>query len=141
MAPGKSILAMLALGSALAAQYTARTELLREKLESADRNYVFVAMHRGDWRHAPENSTGAIEGAIAAGADIIELDAALTKDGHIVLLHDGTLGRVSNGTGPSTDYMLEEIRAFRLKDTDGASLMDYGILTLEEAFALTIGKS
>jgi len=117
-----------------------RAEALHEKLYSADRNYVFVTMHRGDWRHAPENSVDAIKGAIAMGADIVELDVALTKDGHYVLLHDGSLDRVSNGKGKSTKYTLEEIRKFRLKGVDGKTITGYKILTLEEAFALTRGK-
>ena len=122
---------------ALAGQ--SHTEALRAQLESRDRSYVFVTMHRGDWRHAPENSVGAIKGSIEIGADIVELDVSKTKDGHYVLLHDGTLDRVSNGEGPSTDYTLEEIKKFRLKGDD-KKLTDYEILTLEEAFALTKGK-
>ena len=47
-----------------------RAEKIRAKLESSDRNYVFVVMHRGDWRHAPENSVGSIKGSIEHGADI-----------------------------------------------------------------------
>ena len=115
-------------------------ERLRAKLDSADRDYVFVVMHRGDWRHAPENSVGAILGSIKMGADVVELDVSKTKDGHFVLLHDGTLDRVSNGKGPSTDYTLEEIKKYRLKGVDGKTLTDYEILSLEEAFALTKGK-
>lgn len=126
-------------GSALAAPMT-HAEKLRATLESGDRNYVFVTMHRGDWRAAPENSVGAILGSIEKGADIVELDVAKTKDGKYVLLHDGTLDRVSNGKGPSTNYTVEEIKKFRLKSSDGKKLTDYEILTLEEAFALTKGK-
>lgn len=115
-------------------------EILRAKLESRDRSYVFVTMHRGDWRHAPENSVGAIKGSIDIGADIVELDVSKTKDGRFVLLHDGSLDRVSNGKGLITDYTVEEIKKFRLKGTDGKTITDYEILTLEEAFALTKGK-
>ena len=136
----KRLIAILSLAVCLAAIGATRTDMLRERLESQDRDYVFVTMHRGDWRHAPENSVGAINGAIAMGADIIELDVAKTKDGRHVLLHDGTLDRVSNGSGPSTDYTLEEIKRFRLKGIDGETLTDYDILTLEEAFALTKGR-
>jgi len=132
--------AFVVAGASVAASEQTHTERLREKLLSADRNYVFVTMHRGDWRHAPENSTDAIRGSIAMGADIVELDVAKTKDGHYVLLHDGTLDRVSNGKGPSTNYTLEEIKKFRLKGTDGKTITDYEILSLEEAFALTKGK-
>lgn len=136
----KRLLAILFLLACFAATGATRTDTLRERLESPDRDYVFVTMHRGDWRHAPENSVGAIQGAIDMGADIIELDVAKTKDGRLVLLHDGTLDRVSNGAGPSTDYTLEEIKRFRLKGIDGEALTDYEILTLDEAFALTKGK-
>ena len=135
----KRLLFLLTLAAALGAEGATRAELLRERLESSGRDYVFVAMHRGDWRHAPENSVGAIQGAIDMGADIVELDVAKTKDGRYVLLHDGTLDRVSDGAGPSTDYTLEEIKALRLKGLDGAPTA-FEILTLEEAFALTKGK-
>lgn len=117
-----------------------RAELLRAKLDSPDRSYVFVAMHRGDWRHAPENSAGAIEGAIAMGADIVEVDVAVTKDGEYVLLHDGALERVSNGKGRSRDYTLEEITRFRLKSSDGKTLTDYHVLSLADAFKITKGR-
>ena len=114
-------------------------EELRARLDGADRNYVFVTMHRGDWRNAPENSSAAILGSIEKGADIVELDVAKTKDGHFVLLHDGALDRVSNGKGRSTDLTLAEIKEFRLKDDKG-NVTEYPILSLEEAFALTKGK-
>ena len=116
-----------------------RAEKLRAKLDSKDRDYVFVTMHRGDWRHAPENSVDAIKGSIAMGADIVELDVALTKDGEYVLLHDGALNRVSNGKGKSQDLTLAEIKQYRLKDDNG-KVTDYEILTLKEALALTKGK-
>ena len=122
-----------------------RAERIRAKLDSNDRNYVFVTMHRGDWRHYPENSKDAILGAIAMGADVVELDVAPTKDGHYVLLHDGKLDRVSNGKGKASNLTLAEIKKYRLWDVDTNGNIDrtkvskYEILTLEEAFALTKG--
>ena len=123
-----------------------RAERIRAKLDSNDRNYVFVTMHRGDWRHYPENSADAIRGSIKMGADIVELDVARTKDGHYVLLHDGRLDRVSNGKGKSSDLTLAEIKKYRLWDVDANGNIDrtkvskYEILTLEEAFAITKGQ-
>ena len=76
-----------------------RTEAIRAKLVSGDRNYVFVAMHRGDWRNFPANSKGAILSSIQLGADIVELDVHMTKDGRFVLNHDRTLDRTTTGTG------------------------------------------
>ena len=69
-----------------------RAEKIRAKLDSKDRDYVFVVMHRGDWRNAPENSVDAILGSIKKGADVVELDVAITKDGEYVLVHDDHIG-------------------------------------------------
>lgn len=116
-----------------------RTELIRAKLMSDDRNYVFVAMHRGDWRNFPENSKGAILSAIQLGADIVELDVHKTKDGHFVLNHDVTLNRTTTGKGKVHDLTLSEIKQFKLRDRTGKPTA-YEVLTLEEALELTRGK-
>lgn len=120
-----------------------RTERLRAKLLSGDRNYVFLAMHRGDWRNYPENSRGAIQGCIDCGADIVELDVARTKDGHFILNHDNSLDRTTTGTGKVSDHTLAEIKTYRLRDSSGgkdAVPTDYEVLTLEEALEMTRGK-
>ena len=111
------LLAVVAIGSAVPG--ATRTEMIREKLLSDDRNYVFVAMHRGDWRNFPENSKDAILSCIALGADIVELDAQMTKDGHFVLLHDGSLNRTTTGQGKVKDLTLAEVKQFKLKSNQG----------------------
>ena len=116
-----------------------RTEQIREKLLSDDRNYVFVAMHRGDWRNFPENSKGAILSSITLGADIVELDVQRTKDGRFILNHDATLDRTTTGKGKVSEYTLDEIKKFKMRDAKG-KVTDYEILTLEEALELTRGK-
>lgn len=116
-----------------------RTEAIREKLMSGDRDYVFVAMHRGDWRNFPENSKGAILSSIARGADIVELDVHRTKDGCFILNHDRTLDRTTTGKGKVRDLTLAEIKTFKMRDRDGKPT-DYDVLTLEEALELTRGK-
>ena len=77
----KTCIAALAVVSAFSLFGATRTEAIREKLASDDRNYVFVAMHRGDWRNFPENSKGAILSSIRLGADIVELDVHMTNCG------------------------------------------------------------
>lgn len=62
-------------------------------------DYVFVTAHRGDWIFAPENSLKALENAITLGVDIMETDVWLTKDDQLVIMHDKTLDRTTNGTG------------------------------------------
>lgn len=116
-----------------------RTEQIREKLFSSDRNYVFVAMHRGDWRNFPENSKGAILSSITLGADIVELDVQRTKDGRFILNHDATLDRTTTGKGKVCDLTLEQIKKFKMRDAKG-KVTDYEILTLEEALELTRGR-
>ena len=116
-----------------------RTEALREKLASGDRNYVFVAMHRGDWRNFPENSKGSILSSIRLGADIVELDVHMTKDGRFVLNHDESLDRTTTGKGLVSDHTLAEIKTLKMLDRDGRQT-DYEVLTLEEALELARGR-
>ena len=84
------------------------THMLRAKADTVDQirkelfnpasGKVLVAAHRGDWRNACENSREAIENAVQMGVDIVEVDLARTKDGHLILLHDNTLDRTTTGT-------------------------------------------
>ncbi len=66
--------------------------------------------HRGSRTEAPENTMEAFRLAISQGADGIELDVHLTKDGEVVVAHDETVDRVSNGTGRIVDMTLAELR-------------------------------
>ena len=133
----------LALCLATTAFSATRTDLIRAKLISDDRDYVFVAMHRGDWRNYPENSRDAIRSAIALGADIVELDARMTKDGRFVLLHDESLDRTTDGHGKVSEHTFDEVKALHLKMGLGgkdARVTDYPVMSLEEALELTRGK-
>ena len=66
--------------------------------------------HRGDVAAAPENTLPAFVSAVQKGAAQIEFDLHRTKDGYLVLLHDNTLDRTTNGTGKPQDFTLEELR-------------------------------
>ena len=69
-----------------------------------------IVAHRGNSSVAPENTLAAIQSAIDVGADMVEIDVYPTKDGEIVLLHDGTLDRTTNGTGSVSNYTLAELK-------------------------------
>ena len=58
-----------------------------------------IFAHRGSSAHAPENTLAAFELALRQGADAIELDAKLTADKHVVVIHDPTVDRTTEGTG------------------------------------------
>ena len=66
--------------------------------------------HRGFSGKYPENTMLAFQKAYEAGADGIELDVQLTKDGQVVVIHDEKVDRTTNGTGLVRDYTLEELR-------------------------------
>ena len=71
-----------------------------------------VFAHRGASGYAPENTLQAFSLAQEQGADGIELDVQLTKDGEVVVIHDETIDRTSTGKGYVRDYTLEELKKF-----------------------------
>lgn len=132
----KAMAAAVALFAVLASEAATRAEELRAKFDSKDTNYVFVVLHRADWRRHPENSVSSIKGAIEMGGDMVEIDVAKTKDGRYVLSHDGKLDRVSDKTGKISELTFDEVRAARLREGAGgksAPLTDEKVPTLEEA--------
>ena len=77
----------------------------------------FVWAHRGASGYAPENTLEAFQKAVELGADGVELDIQLTKDDQIVVIHDETIDRTSDGKGWVKDYTLEELRQFNFNRT------------------------
>lgn len=73
---------------------------------------TYIYAHRGASGYAPENTLEAFALAAEMKADGVELDVHLTKDGQVVVIHDGKIDRTSNGQGPVKEYTLEELRAF-----------------------------
>ncbi|MGA5534144.1 alpha/beta hydrolase [Mycolicibacterium nivoides] len=87
-----------------------------------------VVAHRGASHDFPEQTRAAYTEALRQGAGALECDVRLTKDGELVLIHDKTVDRTSNGTGRVGDMTLAELQAL---DFDG-----HGILTLDEFIQL-----
>jgi len=110
------------------------------EFQNPNSEYVMVAAHRAAHNIHPENSLSAIQQALDLGVDIIELDVKVTKDGVVVLNHDGTIDRTTNGTGDPEEYTLEELKKIRLKMPDG-TLTDESIATFEDALNLVRGKA
>jgi glycerophosphoryl diester phosphodiesterase len=71
---------------------------------------ITVTAHRGFSGQAPENTLTAFRAAIAAGADMIELDVHLTRDNEVVVIHDDTLERTTNGKGNVAEKTLAELK-------------------------------
>lgn len=87
----------------------------RQATAGARRAYVaherplFFA-HRGGSLLAPENTLPAFERGVACGADALELDIQTTREGEIVVIHDVSVDRTTDGTGPVASYTLDELR-------------------------------
>jgi glycerophosphoryl diester phosphodiesterase len=92
--------------------------------------------HRGAWEHCPENSLEAMLEAARLGAEMIEFDLRLTRDGVPVLLHDATVDRTSNGRGAPEDYTLAELKRLNFSYRDGRPTRDECPITaFEEVLA------
>ncbi|MFI6170668.1 glycerophosphodiester phosphodiesterase [Nocardia sp. NPDC051052] len=72
---------------------------------------VTVIAHRGLAPGLPENTLAAFRGAIALGVDAIEIDLRVTVDGHVVVMHDDTVDRTTDGSGRVADLTLAEVKA------------------------------
>ena len=119
-------------------EYLPFEQIYNDFLDSSS-NTVLVAAHRGDWKHAPENSLPAVQGCINMGIAFAEIDVRKTSDGHLVLMHDSTVDRTTNGSGSVSSLTLEQIKSLRLKNSDG-TLSDCQIPTLTEVMNLAKGK-
>lgn len=116
-----------------------RAERLRDNLFNNPK-YVTIAAHRGDWRNHPENSIPAFKSCIDMGIDMIEIDVQRTKDGKLILMHDRTVDRCTNGKGKIEDMTYDEIQKLRLRPQHNASATRNHIPTLEEVLVLCKGK-
>ena len=84
------------------------TELLGDPRTPGDA--AFIASHRGGGAMAPENTLPAITAALEGEFGYVEVDVALTADGHPVLMHDAKVDRTTDGTGRLADLTLNQVR-------------------------------
>lgn len=118
----------------------------REFLAAFHRNEhpFFPVAHRGMWGPAPENSLAAFQNCVDEGIYLIEMDFQKTKDGHLIILHDSSVDRMTNGTGEVASLHLAEIRTLFLREGNGgphARLTDEKIPTFSEVLSLLKGKT
>ncbi|MBY5768812.1 glycerophosphodiester phosphodiesterase family protein [Rhizobium leguminosarum] len=94
-----------------------------------------IVAHRGAWHQAPENSLAAIENAIAAGYDIVEVDIRQSADGHLFILHDDTLERMAGIDRAPEEMTIAEITSLRLRMAGGGSDKEMTAHTMEMGVA------
>jgi glycerophosphoryl diester phosphodiesterase len=95
----------------------------------------WVIAHRGASGHAPENTLAAFERAVELGAGFVETDLHLTRDAHFVAIHDLTLERTTNGTGPVREHTLAQLRDLEAGLWYDRKYMGERIPTIEEILA------
>jgi len=96
--------------------------------------------HRGYPAKFPENTLAAFEGAMQAGCDMIELDVTLSRDRKVVVIHDDTLDRTTNGKGPVLERTLEEIKRLDAGSWFAPRFSAERIPELSEVMELTAGR-
>jgi glycerophosphoryl diester phosphodiesterase len=112
----------------------------RETLAAMYRdNRVLIFGHRGASAYAPMNTIPAFELAVKQGADAVELDVHLTKDGAVVVFHDFTVEETSNGEGEVAAMTLEEIKSLDAGSWFSPEFCGTEIPTLDEVFE-AVGK-
>ncbi|MBS1949240.1 MAG: glycerophosphodiester phosphodiesterase family protein [Bacteroidetes bacterium] len=101
------------------------------KLPVARHKFIIIA-HRGDHIEVPENTLAAYENAIRHEADFVEIDLRTTKDSILVIMHDATVDRMTNGKGKVSNLSFAEIRRLQITDKKNASSKNYLVPTFEE---------
>ncbi len=108
---------------------------LGEKMSSTPENKLEIVAHRGFSAIAPENTLFAFAAAIERGADSLEFDVQLSRDGVPVVIHDATLDRIGGTPGLVREKTLEQLKAIDVGSWFDGQFSGERIPTLEEALA------
>ncbi len=99
-----------------------------------------IIAHRGASSMAPENTMASFRKAMDIGVDMVEIDVHLTQDDHLVVLHDSTLERTTNGNGPVSEINFEDLRKLDAGTWFDASFENERVPAIQEVFDLIGGK-
>ena len=106
----------------------------------APRHAFIVVSHRGDHTRAPENTLQAYANAIKAGADYVEIDLRTTADSQLVIMHDATVDRMTDGKGQIKDWRYDSLRLLKVKDRAHPEWGEHSIPTFREVLQLCKDK-
>lgn len=101
---------------------------------------VLVIAHRGASSYAPENTFAAYDLALEMRVRHVELDVELTSDNEVIVIHDDTLDRTTNGSGPVTGHTLEALRSLDAGSWFDEKFSGFRIPTFEEVLARYKGR-
>jgi glycerophosphoryl diester phosphodiesterase len=114
--------------------------LLIFAVSACSQTRVVAISHRGEHLHHPENTLPAFEAAWKAGADFFELDVRTTSDGKLILMHDATVDRMTNGHGEVANMTFDEIRKLDAGAKMSPDFAGTTVPTYDEALAFAEGK-
>jgi glycerophosphoryl diester phosphodiesterase len=114
--------------------------LLAVTAAQAQPSRVVVISHRGEHLHHPENTMPAFQAAFEAGADFFELDVRTTADGKLVLMHDASVDRCTNGHGDVANMTLDEIRKLDAGSKMSPEFAGTKVPTFDEALEFARGR-
>jgi len=120
-----------------------RFALLRERVLHPPAGHVVVVAHRACFSAAPENSPEAIEACARLGVEVVENDVRSTQDGELVVVHDDTVDRTTNGWGYLNDLTAADLAKLRLRDAAGgpaAPVTTLPVTTLRAYYRAAKGK-
>ncbi|WP_018933187.1 glycerophosphodiester phosphodiesterase [Gracilibacillus lacisalsi] len=109
-------------------------------ISKQDQQKMINVAHRGASAHAPENTMAAFHKGVEMKSDYIEIDVQMTADEELVIIHDTTVNRTTNGTGAVGDLTLEEIRALDAGSWFSEEFAGEKIPTFEEVLDAFRGK-
>ena len=133
--------ALLSCNSAHVKTTQSNLDQILAKFHDASSAKVMIAAHRAENDKYPENTIAAIDYSAETGVDVVELDVRTTKDGKIVLFHDGSsLERMVGKEGTIRDYTYDELLKFNLKKKKSDDPAEYKIPLALEAFKHAHGK-
>ncbi len=131
---------LIGTGVAFSLLFSPFNQVLAEEPTVGERKQVDNVAHRGATAYAPENTIAGFDLAVDMKADYIEIDVQRSKDGELVLIHDTTVDRTTDGTGKVGNLTFEQLRSLDAGSWKGAQFAGEQIPTFEEILDRYHGK-
>lgn len=132
----KSLIAFLIL---LISSFCAFSQTGKAVLPAAKNKLVVIA-HRGDHTKVPENTIEAFKNAIKSGADYVEVDLRTSKDGFLIIHHDATVDRMTDGTGNVKDLSWQQLSNLTVTDKQATNKKKYSIPLFKDVLSACKGE-
>ncbi len=101
----------------------------------------WVIAHRGYSQNFPENTLAAVQGALTAGVPMIEIDVMFSRDRRLVVIHDASLDRTTNGQGAVNDFTMAELKQLDAGSWFGSKFADERLPEISEVLDLVNGQT